>query len=96
MFKTSIDYILNKCDILDYEDCIMFLSVKFLYGLRTKKEPKAIVNMFKKQNQRTKNIELYPLKAQNLKIPAYTEGLKFVINYLIKIRQADYKIFQRT
>ena len=61
-FKKSIDYILNKCDILDSEDSIMFSSVKFLYGLRTKKEPKAIVNLFKKQNQRTKNIELYPHK----------------------------------
>ena len=59
-FKKSIKYILNKCEMFDSEDYVLFSSVKFLYGIRTTNEPKAIVNLFKKQNTRTNKLELYP------------------------------------
>ena len=70
-FQKSIKYILEKCNILEIKDLILFSSLSFLHKIDINRKPESILDKFYPINKRAK---FYTF------IPTYQPKLKYIEN----------------
>merc|ERR1712105_226449 len=68
-FKKSINYILDKCKLLDSKDMIAFASIKYINKILLHKTPRSIISNYSannKQNTDNKLTTIYKPKTKKL------------------------------
>ena len=59
-YKRSIKYILNKCNMMDAKNTILYSSIKFIHAMAKNRLPESLLDLYMPQNIRNKAYKFRP------------------------------------
>ena len=96
-WKKSTKYILNKCNMLDIKDTIIYSTMTFIHNLNLKKLPKSLINLFYEKRSRDKIQKLRPLympKSKSLENNLIHKGTAIYNNLPVEFKVLQIEKFQ--